>query len=131
MPKAELDNGIRLHYQQVGHGPDVVMVHGITGNLAVWHLHIVPALSDRFRLTTYDLRGHGHSDVAPTGYSPDDMAGDLLQLLDLLEIHRPALDRPQLRRRHRPVLRRRLPVAGRERDRDRIRAAGFGGVAPA
>ena len=26
MPKAELDNGIRLHYQQVGHGSDVVMV---------------------------------------------------------------------------------------------------------
>ena len=91
MPKAELDNGIRLHYQQVGQGPDVVMVHGITGNLAVWHLHIVPALADRFRLTTYDLRGHGHSDVAPTGYSPDDMACDLLGLLDLLEIHRPVL----------------------------------------
>lgn len=91
MPKAQLDNGIRLHYQQVGVGPDVVMVHGITGNLAVWHLHIVPALADRFRLLTYDLRGHGHSDVPSSGYSPDDMASDLLGLLDLLDIERPVV----------------------------------------
>jgi pimeloyl-ACP methyl ester carboxylesterase len=89
--KAVLRSGIRLHYQQVGDGPDVVMVHGITGNLAVWHLHIVPALADRFRITTYDLRGHGYSDTPPTGYSPDAMATDLFELLDALEIERPVL----------------------------------------
>jgi pimeloyl-ACP methyl ester carboxylesterase len=91
MPKAVLDSGIRLHYQQVGEGPDVVMVHGITGNLAVWHLHIVPAISDRFRILTYDLRGHGYSDAPTSGYSPDDMATDLLELVDALEIERPAV----------------------------------------
>jgi pimeloyl-ACP methyl ester carboxylesterase len=91
MPKTSLPSGIRIHYQQVGKGPDLVMVHGLTGNLAVWHLHIVPALSDRFRILTYDLRGHGHSDVPPGGYSPDGMAEDLLALLDILEIERPIL----------------------------------------
>jgi pimeloyl-ACP methyl ester carboxylesterase len=91
MPKAILRSGIRIHYQQIGEGPDVVMVHGITGNLAVWHLHLVPALSDRFRVLTYDLRGHGHSDAPADGYSPDAMAGDLLELLDVLEIERPSL----------------------------------------
>jgi pimeloyl-ACP methyl ester carboxylesterase len=91
MPKLVLDSGLRLHYQQVGQGPDVVMVHGITGNLAVWHLHIVPALSDRWRLLTYDLRGHGYSGAPPSGYSPDDMATDLLGLLDGLELERPAV----------------------------------------
>jgi pimeloyl-ACP methyl ester carboxylesterase len=89
MPKVVLRSGVRIHYQQVGDGPDVVMVHGITGNLAVWHLHIVPALSDRFRILTYDLRGHGYSDTPPTGYSPDGMATDLLDLLDALDIERP------------------------------------------
>jgi pimeloyl-ACP methyl ester carboxylesterase len=89
--KAVLSSGLRLHYQQVGDGPDVVMVHGITGNLAVWHLHLVPALADRFRITTYDLRGHGYSDTPPTGYSPDSMATDLLELLDALEIDRPVV----------------------------------------
>jgi pimeloyl-ACP methyl ester carboxylesterase len=91
MPKIVLRSGIRIHYQQVGDGPDVVMVHGITGNLAVWHLHLVPALSARLRVLTYDLRGHGHSDTPPTGYSPDAMATDLVDLLDALEIARPVV----------------------------------------
>ena len=91
MPKLVLDSGLTLHYQQVGDGPDVVMVHGITGNLAVWHLQLVPVLSDRFRVLTYDLRGHGYSGTPPSGYSPDDMADDLLGLLDGLELERPAL----------------------------------------
>ena len=91
MPKLVLDSGLTLHYQQVGDGPDVVIVHGITGNLAVWHLQLVPALSDRFRVLTYDLRGHGYSGTPRSGYTPDDMADDLLGLLDGLELERPAL----------------------------------------
>ena len=91
MAKAVLSSGVRLHYQQVGAGSDVVMVHGLTGNLAVWHLRIVPALSEHFRVLTYDLRGHGYSDTPPTGYSPDAMATDLVQLLDALEIERPVI----------------------------------------
>ena len=91
MPKLVLESGLTLHYQQIGDGPDVVMVHGITGNLAVWHLQLVPALSDRFRVLTYDLRGHGYSGTPPSGYTPDDMADDLLGLLDGLELERPAL----------------------------------------
>jgi pimeloyl-ACP methyl ester carboxylesterase len=91
MPKVTLRSGLRVHYQQVGEGPDVVMVHGITGNLAVWHLHIVPALADRFRMLTYDLRGHGLTETPPSGYSPDGMAEDLLDLLDALEVERPVV----------------------------------------
>jgi len=89
--KATLRGGLRLHYQQVGEGPDVVLVHGITGNLAVWHLHLVPVLAERHRVLTYDLRGHGHSDTPPAGYSPDHMADDLLELLDVLGIERPVV----------------------------------------
>jgi len=91
MPKTVLPSGVRLHHMTVGDGPDLVLVHGITGNLAVWHLHMVPLLWDRFRVTTYDLRGHGYSDMPPTGYDADTMAEDLLQLLDALEIERPMI----------------------------------------
>jgi pimeloyl-ACP methyl ester carboxylesterase len=86
MPKALLKSGIKIHYQQVGEGPDLVMVHGLTGNQAVWHLKIAPILWDHFRILTYDLRGHGYSDMPPTGYSAGDMAADLEQLLDALDI---------------------------------------------
>jgi len=89
VPKVVLKNGLRLHYQQTGEGPPLVLIHGLTGNLAVWHLKIVPLLSDNFRILTYDLRGHGYSAMPPTGYSADDMAGDLLELTDALGIERP------------------------------------------
>ena len=91
MAKTLLPSGIRLHSQQIGDGPDMVMVHGITGNLAVWHLHLAPALSEHFRVLTYDLRAHGYSDAPPTGYSLDVMAQDLLELLDALEIEQPII----------------------------------------
>lgn len=91
MRKAQLPNGIKLHYLQVGEGPDLVMIHGFTGNLASWHLKMVPMLRDTFRVLTYDLRGHGHSDVPPTGYSAGDMAADLEGLLDVLEIEKATL----------------------------------------
>lgn len=91
MPKLTLPSGVRLHYQRIGTGPDLVMIHGLTGNLAVWHLQIVSELSDHFRVLTYDLRGHGMSDAPPTGYSPDEMATDLLELMDGLEIERPVI----------------------------------------
>ena len=87
MAKA-LVNGIQLHYQQFGEGTPLVMVHGITGNLAIWHLEIVPALMNQYRITTYDLRGHGYSDVPPTGYTTADHAKDLKNLLDTLGIER-------------------------------------------
>jgi pimeloyl-ACP methyl ester carboxylesterase len=89
MPKATLRSGLRIHYQQVGEGPDLVLIHGLTGNLAVWHLRIVPELAEHFRVLTYDLRGHGHSDTPSSGYTLDAMAEDLLELLDELELERP------------------------------------------
>lgn len=91
MPKIVVRSGLKFHYQQVGRGPDVVMIHGLTGNQAVWHLKIIPLLLDQFRITTYDLRGHGYSEMPPSGYSADDMADDLVDLLDALGLERPAL----------------------------------------
>ncbi len=91
MPKIQLQSGLTMHYQRVGRGPDLVMLHGLTGNLAVWHLKIVPLLRDHFRVLTYDMRGHGYSDMPPTGYTTGDMAADLKGVLDAFEIERPYL----------------------------------------
>jgi pimeloyl-ACP methyl ester carboxylesterase len=85
MPKV-LANDINIHYQRVGTGPDVVMLHGLTGNLAVWHLKMVPLFRRDYTVTTVDLRGHGYTDMPPTGYDTDTMAEDLKGLLDVLEI---------------------------------------------
>jgi len=79
-------NGIRLNYERTGDGPDVVLVHGLAANLAFWYLRSVPFLRKEFRVTAYDLRGHGRSETAASGYTPAAMADDLHALLDQLGI---------------------------------------------
>ena len=82
-------NGMRFHYQQTGSGPDVVLIHGVTGDLSIWFLcRAMQELGGSHRVTAYDLRGHGYSDVPPTGYTSADHAGDLVALMDQLGIDR-------------------------------------------
>jgi pimeloyl-ACP methyl ester carboxylesterase len=61
------------------------MIHGIASNLALW-LNIQPVLAEDFKVTTYDLRGHGYSDMPLKGYTSADMADDLNGILDSLDI---------------------------------------------
>src|SRR5688500_4312892 len=65
------------------------MVHGLGADLSFWFLAGLPVLSRMFRVTAYDLRGHGHSEMPRTGYSTADMAADLGGLLDHLGLERP------------------------------------------
>ena len=75
-------NGTSLHVASTGSGEDVVMVHGLAANLAFWRLKIVPHLAAQYRITAYDLRGHGRSAMPAKGYSPSNMAEDLKGVLD-------------------------------------------------
>jgi len=83
MPKI-LANGIQVHYAQRGAGPDVVLIHGITSNLAMWYNGLLNGFVQEFRITAYDLRGHGLSDITPNGYTSCHLAQDLQALLDEL-----------------------------------------------
>jgi pimeloyl-ACP methyl ester carboxylesterase len=75
-------NGVRFFYQQSGEGPDVVLVHAVTSNQAVWVFSGLPEAiaAEGFRVTTYDLRGHGMSERPPTGYTSAIMAEDFRAL---------------------------------------------------
>lgn len=80
MPEVEV-NGTRLYYQQSGEGPDVVLVHAVTSNQAVWVFSgLVEALAAEFRVTTYDMRGHGASERPASGYTSAVMAEDFRRL---------------------------------------------------
>lgn len=90
MPIATI-NGVRLNYVQLDDGDgaareDLVMVHGLATNMAFWYFRYGLALSKRFRVTLYDLRGHGRSEMPPTGYSPAILADDLAALMAHLGI---------------------------------------------
>jgi pimeloyl-ACP methyl ester carboxylesterase len=77
-------NGTSIFYRQSGRGPDVVLIHGLAGDHAYWYLRLLPLLVPDFRVTVYDLRGHGLSAVPRTGYSSAVMAADLAGLLERL-----------------------------------------------
>jgi len=82
MPKVAI-NGLSLHVQQSGVGPDVFLIHGVTGDLSIWFLcQAMTELARRFRVTAFDLRGHGYSDVPASGYTSADHAADLFALMD-------------------------------------------------
>jgi pimeloyl-ACP methyl ester carboxylesterase len=91
MPRIKA-NLLTFHVQQSGAGPDVVLIHGLTGDLSIWYLsRAMQLLAETSRVTAYDLRGHGYSDAPATGYTSLDHAEDLIALLDLLGMARARL----------------------------------------
>lgn len=79
-------NGARLAYQQLGEGPDLVLIHGLATNRAFWYATLAQAFKGHRTVTLYDLRGHGYSERTESGYSAANQADDLLGLLDHLGI---------------------------------------------
>lgn len=85
-------NGLKFHYQQAGAGPDVILIHGVTGDLSIWFLsRAMQVLSVGRRVTAYDIRGHGYTDAPPSGYTSADHAVDLFALMDELGIRTASL----------------------------------------
>src|SRR5580704_17752410 len=84
MPKI-VANGMTFHYQQAGEGPDVVLIHGVTGDLSIWFLcNAMTDLAGTHRVTAYDLRGHGYSEAPPSGYTSADLSSDTIGLMDAI-----------------------------------------------
>jgi 3-oxoadipate enol-lactonase/4-carboxymuconolactone decarboxylase len=70
-------------------GPVVLFANSLGTSLAMWDDQAA-ALKNEFRVLRYDHRGHGDSPVPPGPYSIEDLADDVLALLDRLEIVRAA-----------------------------------------
>ncbi|MBX0288138.1 alpha/beta hydrolase [Halomicroarcula sp. F28] len=90
MPTLSIEDG-RLWYDEHGHGPPLVCIHGGWLNTHSWDEQ-VERFADEYRVVRFDLRGHGRT--GPTGtrdYSIDLFVDDLERLLDHLDIHRPIL----------------------------------------
>ena len=79
-------NGVKINYRCVGEGRDLVLIHGLAANHAFWNFQVLLTLAHKFRVTVYDLRGHGYSEMPESGYTSEDMADDLHQLLNKLDI---------------------------------------------
>jgi len=78
-------NGIRLHYERIGHGECVLLIMGQAAGGNVWSMHQVPALRDAgYDVITFDNRGMPPSDVPSGGYSLSDLVADTAGLIEAL-----------------------------------------------
>lgn len=66
----------------------IVLVHGLAASLGFWYLSVAPALARTYRVLLFDLRGHGRSSTPSSGYTPANLARDMRELLDRLEVDR-------------------------------------------
>jgi len=82
-------NGVGIHYELSGKKdrPVVVLSHSLCTNLAMWDAQ-VPVLENDFRVLRYDMRGHGGSDAPDGPYTLEQLAEDVIGLLDDLKINK-------------------------------------------
>jgi len=74
--------GRAFHVQRLGSGPPVVLIHGLViGNLATWFFGVAPLLARRRSVLLYDMRGHGLSAPAESGFDLATSSADLVSLL--------------------------------------------------
>jgi 3-oxoadipate enol-lactonase len=76
----------RLFVQESGTGPPLLLIHGLMVSGALYE-PVLPALGTHHRLIVPDLRGHGRSGALPGPYSVEQLARDLVQLLDELHVN--------------------------------------------
>jgi 3-oxoadipate enol-lactonase/4-carboxymuconolactone decarboxylase len=90
MAFAQLED-IRCYYRLEGapNQPVVVLSHSLGLDHTMWDPQIA-ALTARFRVLRYDLRGHGASDAPPGEYTLEQLGRDALALLERLGLDRVA-----------------------------------------
>jgi non-heme chloroperoxidase len=85
MPKLnvgiENQSPIELHYEDVGAGKPVVLIHGWPLSGRSWENQVPALVGAGFRVITYDRRGFGASSQPWNGYDYDAFAADLDALL--------------------------------------------------
>lgn len=81
---------VTLHYQRAGHGPCLIMLHGMTDNGDCW-LAWANQLLATYDVILLDARGHGMSDKTCETVAHVDQVADLRQLITHLNLVKPVL----------------------------------------
>jgi pimeloyl-ACP methyl ester carboxylesterase len=78
--------GLRLRYEQAGGGRPVVLLHGMSNHCLAWAPQLDALAAAGWRAVLPDLAGHGRSDPVTERTTTEDLAGDVVALLDVLEV---------------------------------------------
>jgi pimeloyl-ACP methyl ester carboxylesterase len=83
--KLDID-GAKIHIQDEGIGPDLILVHGMGQTSArVWD-YVVPELRKKYHIIRYDLRGHGGSTDSSDDQSIIQHARDLKKIVEYYDL---------------------------------------------
>lgn len=87
MIEKSISNGeIKLKARDYGTDhPAVIFLHFGGGNMQMWR-DVVPFFTEQYRVVLLDLRGHGHSDKPASGYHIDQLAEDVVAVMENLGI---------------------------------------------
>ncbi|WP_113704639.1 alpha/beta fold hydrolase [Nonomuraea lactucae] len=85
MTKVTVGEGVRLNYRVAGSGRTLLFHPGFANTLDVWNW-VVAELSATHRCVTFDPRGHGASDAPDSDYTLDEMAADVIALIERLDL---------------------------------------------
>ncbi|HEX8596638.1 MAG TPA: alpha/beta hydrolase [Pseudomonas sp.] len=78
-------DGCTLHYEEYGQGAPLLLLHGLGSSCRDWEYQI-PAMASRYRVIVMDMRGHGRSDKPRERYSIRSFSGDVLALIEHLNL---------------------------------------------
>ena len=76
----------QLHYQQLGQGDHLILIHGLFGSLENLNM-VARQLKQNYCVTSIDVRNHGQS-FHKAGMAYPDLAQDVIHLLDDLSINK-------------------------------------------
>jgi pimeloyl-ACP methyl ester carboxylesterase len=78
-------NGLEIYVEQVGQGPDVLLIGGLGDTVESWQFQL-DGLANRYRLTAFDNRGAGRTSMPEGPVSVEAMADDAAGVLRALDI---------------------------------------------
>jgi 3-oxoadipate enol-lactonase len=85
-----MTNGILARCWEIGEGEPVVLIHGLADDHRAWR-YVAGDLMLRRRVILYNLRGHGGTELGAADGTLRQLAADLIDLCDSLELDRPVL----------------------------------------
>jgi len=82
-------NGVRLYYRAHGTGPPILLTHSYASTSEMWAGQ-TKALADKYRVITWDMRGHGRSGSPSdqAAYSEAACVEDMAAVLDACDVER-------------------------------------------
>jgi pimeloyl-ACP methyl ester carboxylesterase len=78
-------NHLEIYVEQVGHGPDVLLIGGLGDTVESWQSQL-DGLADRYRMTALDNRGAGRTPMPDGPVTVETMADDAAAVLRALDI---------------------------------------------